>query len=55
MQLCVLLEALLLYFCNFGQNIVDKSTELSNIGFSKKCFTDYILQFCSTGVTRTLA
>ena len=35
---------------NLGQNIIDKSTKLSNIGFSVECFTADFLQFCSTTV-----
>ena len=33
---------------SLGQNIADKSTKVSNIGFSVECFTTNVLQICST-------
>ena len=35
---------------NFGQNILDKSTKLINIGFSMEYFTAEFLQFWRTAV-----
>lgn len=32
-------------YYNIGENIIDKSTEISNIGFSVECFTADFFQF----------
>ena len=34
-------------FYNLGQNIVDKLTKLSELGFSMECFTVNLVQFSS--------
>ena len=36
-----------LFYYNLGQNTVEKSAKLSNIGFSMKYFTVGFSQFCS--------
>ena len=48
-SLCIHLEINTCKY-NIGQNIVDKSTKLSNIGFFIECFTTHFSQFCSITV-----